>query len=346
MAHEPQPAVAGSRVSISPNVEPRKYGEQFAVTCSDLSVRYGGFTAARNVFFKVAEGQILGLLGPNGAEKTSVIRALTTILPAAGGRAFVAGADIRDPATVRSRIGVLPESSGYPGTQGALEYITYHGRLYGMTARMARDRGASLLAQVGLNARASDRIRTFSRGMRQRPGIARGLINNPRVLFLDEPTLGLDPAGKEDVLRDVRRVATEQGTTVILTSHLQDEIERVCDRVVIMSKSKVVADGTANELIRDAGTADTVIVHVPVERTEHAVAALTKFSRHGLARGVTGDQGEVRVQLANVEESTANHVASLIIDAGIPILALRLEGATLADAFRSLTTESKDDQHE
>ena len=164
-----------------------------SVACRGVTVRYGRTVAVDKATFEARPGEVLGLLGPNGAGKTSLIRSLTTMLPMAAGEATIAGIDSRFPDLIRSRIGVLPENSGYPADQTAVDYVRYHGQLYGISRGVAHQRGLSLLGEMGLGERARSRIRTFSRGMRQRLGIARALINQPEVLFLDEPTLGARP---------------------------------------------------------------------------------------------------------------------------------------------------------
>lgn len=164
--------------------EPLRIGsgdETWALETRDLTIAYGDFVAAKGVTLRVASGEIYGLLGPNGAGKTSVIRALTTIVPIAGGTATVDGNPLNNPIAVRSSIGVLPESNGYPGAQTGRSYLRYYGQLFGLTPSMAEERAERLLAQLGLGENYG-RIATFSRGMRQRLGLARALINEPAVL--------------------------------------------------------------------------------------------------------------------------------------------------------------------
>lgn len=223
-----------------------------AVDVEDLTVKYGSFTAVDQVSLHVRPHEILGLLGPNGAGKTSVIRALTTIIPLAGGSATIAGHDIRDATAVRARIGVLPESNGYPNSLTARQYLRFYGQLFGLDADESAERAERLLHQLGIS-RKRGRIATFSRGMRQRLGLCRALINDPEVLFLDEPTLGLDPTGKDELLQYLSENAARAGTAVVLCSHLLDEVERVCDRVAIMSRGRIVSSGTVDEVVAMSG---------------------------------------------------------------------------------------------
>lgn len=215
--------------------------------CHDLVVSYGPLVAADRVSFQVFDGEVFGLLGPNGAGKTSVIRALTTIIEPTSGTATVAGADLSDHRTIRRRIGVLPESSGYPKMQTGRSYLRFYGQLFGLSDLDADERAGQLLHQLGLG-HTNQRISHYSRGMRQRLGLCRALINEPQVLFLDEPTLGLDPAGKKDVVALLAEIATLTGTAVVLCTHLLDEVERICDRVGIMAKGTLLTTGTVDEI--------------------------------------------------------------------------------------------------
>jgi len=226
-----------------------------AVEVNRIGKRYSdGPPALTEVSFVAHRGEVTGLLGPNGAGKTTLIRIVTTILAPTTGTFDVLGLSPRQSTQIRAGIGVMPESAGYPKRKRGVDYLTYHGRLFGLAAEAAQHDAMRLLDQVGLAGRAGDRIGTYSRGMRQRLGLARALINDPEVLFLDEPTLGLDPSGKRDILDLIRQLADERGAAVILTSHLLDEIERVCDRAVILKDGVVVFDASVT-----AGLADTFL---------------------------------------------------------------------------------------
>lgn len=172
-----------------------------------------------------------------------------------------------------SEIGVLPESTGYPGSQWATAYLRFYGQLFGLDRSAAELRGRRLLEQFGLADRPG-RIASFSRGMRQRLGMCRALMSSPMVLFLDEPTLGLDPVGKDEMLDELARIAVEDGTCVILCSHLLDEVERVCDRIGIMHEGRKVAEGTLDEVVATAGIAGFGTIRVAVEDISAAADAL------------------------------------------------------------------------
>ncbi|WP_376770781.1 ABC transporter ATP-binding protein, partial [Lentzea indica] len=181
--------------------------DEVAVEVRDLSKCYGTSWAVDGISFTARKGEVLGLLGPNGAGKTTTLRMLSTVVTPTRGQISVGGVPGTLHNEIRKLIGVLPENAGYPSHQTGLELLTYHGRLFGLTRTEARERAARLLGQVGLGNSGGDRIATYSRGMRQRLGIARALVNNPAVVLLDEPTTGLDPPGQRDVLTLVRTIA-------------------------------------------------------------------------------------------------------------------------------------------
>jgi len=262
-----------------------------AITSHGLRKTYGGTVAVESLDFAVARGTILGFLGPNGAGKTTAIRMLSTILEPDAGSFSVAGIPHTDPVQIRRRIGVLPESAGYPATQTAQEWLTYHAELFGSPARAAAATATRLLGEVGLADRAGSQIGTMSRGMRQRLGIARALVNDPEVVFLDEPTLGLDPAGQGQVLQLVTSVARERGVTVVLSTHLLAEVEQVCDRVLILNRGRLVSEGTIAETVsRGAVHVQAALLEVPAEQREQALELL---QRNGIG-AASADAGRLR----------------------------------------------------
>lgn len=311
-----------------------------ALECHDLVVKYGAFTAVDRVSLQVEKGEIFGLLGPNGAGKTSVIRALTTIVPAAGGTATIGGHDLSDPVGVRSCIGVLPESNGYPGAQTARSYLRFHGQLFGLGEEEADRRANRLLAVLGL-ADNYRRIATFSRGMRQRLGLCRALINDPVVLFLDEPTLGLDPAGQEEIMAHLARAAAESQVSVVLCSHLLDEVERVCDRVAILDHGRIIADGTVDEVISASGVAGRGKLRVPPEEIGVAVSALQESPAAKWMNFDNSRPGDIEIELST-GKGARRTILRQLLDAGIEPRSFDLQGARLSDAFLALTMAKKE----
>ncbi len=304
-----------------------------AISCRGLSKSYGSTLALDAVDFTAHYGQVTGLLGPNGAGKTTLIRVLTTILPPSSGSFTVAGLGPSDAVGIRARVGVLPESGGYPRRKTAFDHVAYHASLYGLGPDEARGRAADLLAEVGLAGRRSDRIGSFSRGMRQRLGIARALVNDPDVLFLDEPTLGLDPAGQRQILELVGRLAAEREAAVVLTSHLLDEVERTSDRIVILDRGRVVLDRPAGETsvppTRPAAVPLRVLV-APGEATDASqVADSLGFAvRPGAAGALEGTA---------VDEIQAMTLLKALVDAGITVRRFEAGGSRLADEFMEVT---------
>jgi len=213
----------------------------------NLVKRYDGHTVLDGINFTVEEGDLFGFLGPNGAGKTTTIRILTAVLRADSGNIVIDGYDVcSEPLAVRKTINALPESNGYYEWMTAREYLEFFSVLY--EAGGPRQEIGTLLEAVGLRDKGKNPIRTFSRGMKQRLGIARALINKPKVLFLDEPTNGLDPAGRRDVLDLLMALNRERGMTLFLSTHLLDDVERLCNRIAIINYGKIVREGSLEEL--------------------------------------------------------------------------------------------------
>jgi ABC-2 type transport system ATP-binding protein len=309
-----------------------------------LTKRFGARSAVHELSFTARSGEVVGLLGPNGAGKTTTIRLLTTVLAPTSGEFWVAGIPSSQPTEIRRRVGVLPESAGYPGHQTGREYLRYHARLYGLARTDAALIAERLLTEVGLAERASSRISTYSRGMRQRLGIARALINDPAVVFLDEPTLGLDPAGQSQMLGIVRDIALRRDATVVLSTHALREVEEVCTTVLILDGGRAVVSGTVGEVTRSATGRRPGLVRVPVELVDRATQALAGVPGLTLAPAV-GHPGVLRISMAEDPDRGGhagvdlNAALQALLTAQVPLHSFELEGSRLSDVFRMMTKE-------
>jgi ABC-2 type transport system ATP-binding protein len=312
-----------------------------AIEARGLTKTYGSLVAVDGLDLEIPQGIVLGFLGLNGAGKTTAIRVLTTVLPPSSGTFSVAGIPSTRPRDIRRAVGVLPESAGYPERQTGEEFLRYHARLFGHSRESARTRAGSLLAEVGLAQRGRTLVASYSRGMRQRLGIARALVNEPQVLFLDEPTLGLDPAGQRQVLGVIRRIADGRGATVVLSTHLLGEVEEVCSRVVILNRGRVVADGTVAEVVRRAAAPGRVRLEVAQGRVEHAMRALEGLPAVAAAQA-NGRPGELELTLAAESDPEAGVAEALraLLAADVSVVGLSLEGRRLSDAFLAMTEGS------
>jgi len=317
----------------------------------DLRKSYGQRQALQGLSFSLKAGHVLGFLGPNGAGKTTSIRILTTMMEPESGHFVVDGISSEYPEQIRRKIGVLPENLGFPRQMTGIEYLTYYGQLYGRTAAEAREYGWKLMEDVGLKQRAKSLIGSYSHGMRQRVGIARALVNDPVVVFLDEPTLGLDPRGQQELLSLIRRIARERNAGVVLCSHALSEIEGVCDDVVILNRGLVVAQGSVAEVIgrvqQSILLGSALRVQVPAisvaeaQKILKAMPNITKVSPIGEMEGWLRMEP---VESVNGNGSKAyqinNHILSALIRAEIPILSFEVEGGRLHDVFLHLTEEA------
>ncbi len=217
------------------------------ISVENLSKSYGSTKAVDGLNLHIRKGEFFGFLGPNGAGKTTTIRMLTGILKPDHGKIAIDGRPSEDKQQIAKVIGVIPESRGFYEWMTAVEYLGFFADLYGIAGKEKDDRIASLLSEVDLTKRKDSQIGTYSRGMRQRLGLARALINNPQVLFLDEPTLGLDPQGQEDIQLLLKKLNVK-GVTIFLSSHLLNEVSNLCSRIGIINNGKLVAEGTVDEL--------------------------------------------------------------------------------------------------
>jgi ABC-2 type transport system ATP-binding protein len=321
------------------NDAPASRPEPEVLVAEGLRKSYGFRQALQGLSFALRGGRILGFLGPNGAGKTTSIRILTTIMEPDAGHFFVDGISHKDPDRIRRRIGVLPEAFGLPKQLTGIEYLTYFGQLYGRTGRDAKTYGMALLEEVGMAQRARSLVGTYSHGMRQRLGIARALINDPVVVFLDEPTLGLDPRGQTELLGLVRQIARDRSAGVILCSHLLTEVENVCDDVIILTSGEIVAAGPVRDVIGN-NERNVIRVRVPMGAAPEAQRELEALPTVKRVTTALTAPGALRVELeGNAWDGNpvTNTILETLIRAGIPILSFEPEGGRLQDVFLNLT---------
>ncbi len=283
-----------------------------AIEITELTKIYGKTHALDGVTLTVPEGSIYGFLGPNGAGKTTALRILTGLARPSSGTATIFGHDVVHSTTsVRSEIGFLPDVPGYYPWMTAEEFLTFSGDLFGIEESVLRERVKSLLDLAGLSG-VSQRVGGYSRGMKQRLGVAQALINAPRLLMLDEPTSALDPMGRKDVLDMIR--ALKGRTTVFFSTHILSDVERVCDTVAILDKGTVVREAPIADL-KHTGGSTRVAIEIgdqPVE-VEQALTLLpwaTECQRDG--RVITCTLGDVEVARREIPQLIAQMGASLI----------------------------------
>lgn len=304
-----------------------------AIEASALVRRYrGGVEAVRGVDLGVREGEIFAFLGPNGAGKTTTVRMLTTLLPLSGGRARVAGADVvREPATVRARIGVALQEIGLDPLQTGRELLELQCGLYRLPRERRAARAAELLELVGLVEAADRRVGTYSGGMKRRLDLASALVHAPRVLFLDEPTTGLDPASRLTIWAEVRRI-NAAGTTVFLTTQYMEEADQLAGRIAIIDAGRVVVEGTPGELKAKLGHD---VVTVALGAGDVAAARDRAATVPGVAH-VTPTAAGIAVYVADGAAAVAGLVRALG-DAGLAVGSVSIARPTLDDVFLEAT---------
>ena len=292
----------------------------------------GGIEAVRDIDLTVSSGEVFGFLGPNGAGKTTTVRMLCTLLPPTAGSATVVGLDVvKDAAEVRRRIGVALQEIGLDPVQTGRELLELQCGLYGITGQRARARASELLELLGLTEAAERRTKTYSGGMKRRLDLASALVHAPDVLFLDEPTTGLDPASRLTVWDEVRRI-NEGGATVFLTTQYLEEADKLCDRLAIIDNGKIVAQGTPEQLKAEMGHD---VVSVSVEGADRAATEAALTGLPGLERVMVEPDG-----LALYVEDGAGQIAEIVRRLEreqIPTGPISVARPTLDDVFLKAT---------
>jgi ABC-2 type transport system ATP-binding protein len=295
-----------------------------AIETQELRKVFGDNAAVKGLTLQVMQGEVFGFLGPNGAGKTTSIKMLLSLIQPTAGHASLLGAPLADRARVqamRARIGFLPEHFHFHDWLTASEFLALHGQLYGMSAADLRQRITELLELVGLTPFAGKQLRTFSKGMLQRIGLAQALLNHPDLVFLDEPTSGLDPVGRR-LVRDIIHELRRQGTSVFLNSHLLSEIEVTCDRVAFIKHGEVIR---VSELKALSETQSSVTIRAQ-NVSDQALSGLARWGRDVRRDGLT-------ITLAVANDTLLPDIVRYLVAQGADVYAVTPQRLSLEDLF-------------
>lgn len=299
-------------------------------------VYQNGFKAVDDLNLRVGRGDIFGYLGPNGAGKTTTIRMLTGLHRPTTGNVFVDGKNVvENPIDVKSIIGVVPESHGYYNWMNPYEYLCYFGALFGMDKSKTKIHAGELLEKVGLADKTKVPVGEFSRGMKQRLGIAKALINRPKVIFLDEPTLGLDPLGQRDVQKLILDINRTDGITVFITSHLLKDIEVLCNKVCIVQNGVMVEQGTIRELKDKYLSEDIIRI-----KSSDNIKALELIEANLELSGMEVSGEHLNIQLGgSLEEKSKvkNKILQMLLESSIAVDEITHEEPDMEEIFFKVT---------
>jgi ABC-2 type transport system ATP-binding protein len=304
------------------------------ITVDRLRKSYGALVAVDDVSFEVAEGEVFGLLGPNGAGKTTSLSMICGVLKPDSGRVVVNGHDIwLEPKKVKAELGVVPQEIAVYEDLSARDNLNFWGSLYGLRGADLKRRVGEALTRVGLADRAADKVKKFSGGMKRRLNLCMGLLHRPRVLLLDEPTVGIDPQARLNILEVVREIAAA-GTTVLYTTHYMDEAQDLCDRIAIIDHGKILALGSLAELTRLAGEAEVL-------RLAGAFEADTARDHLAAIEGVRLLKVDHELAVLSVDEAGPGLLAVLpkILETELAVSDVSIQQPNLQSVFISLTGE-------
>ena len=291
------------------------------LVAENLVKHYGKTVALNNVSFTIESG-VTGILGENGAGKSTAIKIFLGLLRPTSGRALVLGEDVANNITVRSKLGYMPEHDCLPSQVSAAEFLTHMAELSGLPPRTARTRAADTLRHTGLFEERYRAIGGYSTGMKQRVKLAQALVHDPAFVFLDEPTAGLDPMGREEMLALVRKTYKEFGISVLLSSHLMADVERTCDRIIVIQGGRLVQSGEVGQFTRET---ETVFLEVDTNR-DQLVAAL---GRRGVQ--VVAERGGLTIEGA--DETVYDQIRDSLVEAEAPLRRMAPRRRALTELF-------------
>ncbi|MFZ3384886.1 MAG: ATP-binding cassette domain-containing protein [Candidatus Methanoperedens sp.] len=309
----------------------------YAIETSGITKRFDEVNAVNKISISVKPGELFGLLGPNGAGKTTLISMLSTMIEPSGGSALVWGYNVmKDADAVRQNIGVVFQDTTLDDRLTGRENLDLHGRLYGLDGKTRKERIKEVLSLVELTERADAIVKTYSGGMMRRLEIARGLMHHPHVLFLDEPTLGLDPQTRMHIWDYIKKLNKDEGVTILLTTHYMEEADKLCDRIAIIDNGQIVALDTPQDLKNMLGGD---VITLGLGNPADVDKLCSSYQKDGCANIVTKKQSEVFITVNNGERQIP-HILLLASQAGIPITSVSLRKPTLDDVFIHYTGQA------
>jgi ABC-2 type transport system ATP-binding protein len=308
-----------------------KANSGYSIVVENLTKRFGSFTAVNNVSFKVKEGEIFGLLGPNGAGKTTTISILSTIVSLTSGKAQIYGKNVvTQKDDVRKLIGIVFQDPSLDDELTGRENLDFHARLYGVKGQEKKDAIDRVLKLVELTDKANKQIKTYSGGMKRRLEIARGFIHDPKVLFLDEPTIGLDPQTRRKIWNYILQLNEREKTTIILTTHYMEEADELCDRIAIIDHGKIIKLDTSEKL-KDSLGGDIIRIG-----TNNPAKLASIIRRKKIARSVKEYEGNIDITVKDGGKVLPK-IIEMAKDAGIKVDYATVKRPTLEDVFISMT---------
>jgi len=309
--------------------------ENGILEAKNLVKKFGDLVAVDNISFRINQGEVFGLLGPNGAGKTTTISMISCLLEPTSGDVLVDDNSVtRNPDKVKRVLGIVPQDIALYPTLTATENLKFWGRMYGITGQLLKDRISEVLEIVGLTDRAKDRIETYSGGMKRRINIAAGMLHRPKILLMDEPTVGIDPQSRNHILETVQKL-NKDGMTIVYTSHYMEEVETICERVGIIDHGKIMAIGTIDELKKLVGSEEAINIQVENvnEETIDQLGAIELVDR------INRSDGQIQVLSKDSEQILAK-VISILNQAGAHVTAVEVMEPNLESVFLHLTGKS------
>ncbi len=325
------------------------------IVVTDLVKRFGEVAAVDGVSFSITAGEIFGLLGPNGAGKTTAISMISCLIPPTSGDVVVDGTSVlKDAGKVKCALGVVPQDIALYPTLSAVENLRFWARMYGLSGKVLEQRVLEALEIAGLADRAKDAIEKYSGGMKRRVNIAAGIMHHPRVLIMDEPTVGIDPQSRNHILETVKDL-NGRGMTVVYTSHYMEEVEALCDRVGIVDHGRLIALGTIDELKRLVGDENVISVRVNelpdgaldglralpgVDSVSCAASAAERGKADGSSSEASADSGAIIEVLSRESSTIIASVVTALADLGAKVASIEVREPNLESVFLHLTGKS------